>query len=257
SQIFSIKSEKTPSALRKEDEKKQENGDFIDYISFNPVLIKLIDIEKWKKDVTPKYLAIINMLREGPKTIKEIHQNHSKFEEIADRMFNEKAHLVQEKNRQTITTKKENTIYRYVKDLIKAGFVIEAGRRMVKNQTSTQILYSRTAKVFYTLGIEKDYWISEKGKNIIYALGMTLRHHFEKLNFKKEEFFQLISKYSELKTQYLEQALISVSDEWIIDPLFRFEKYEQETMKTTTSFMDWLITTNNKEEFCDQITDSF
>lgn len=107
-----------------------------------------------------KLIPIIEVLKTGPKTIKEI---------------------MKEYNLQVKKPKKEMTIYRYVKFLEQGGLVVQAGRRVEMERTATEILYSRTGKIFYNVDLSKEYWESERSKRIIEMMSgvLTLYPKFE------------------------------------------------------------------------------
>ncbi len=56
--------------------------------------------------------------------------------------------------------KSEKTIYRYIKELTdpKIGLVVQAGRRIIAEQTATEAIYARKAKVFLLREHADDTW---------------------------------------------------------------------------------------------------
>ena len=92
-----------------------------DVITYNQKIVSYIkdkDIAQYFYD--KDYGLLLQFLRSGPKTIKEIENAYSSAE-------NEKS---------------DKTIYRYIKDLTEHGLVVEAGKRIYtdeqnKNKTST------------------------------------------------------------------------------------------------------------------------
>ena len=101
-----------------------ENISIQDVIQRKPELIASLDSVIYEKYFFNKnYYAIIEILKSGPKTVKEIHDLYP-------------------------AKKAKNTIYRYIKeDLVTAGIVIEAGRRLQSDRTSTEILYSLSSRL--------------------------------------------------------------------------------------------------------------
>ncbi len=77
-------------------------------------------------------------------------------------------------NLQVNKPKKEMTIYRYVKLLEQGGLVVQAGRRVEMERTATEILYSRTGKIFYNVDLSKEYWETESSKRIIEMMSEVL-----------------------------------------------------------------------------------
>ncbi|MHA1591754.1 MAG: hypothetical protein ACTSUP_04730 [Candidatus Heimdallarchaeaceae archaeon] len=98
------------------------------------------------------YAPIFWVLRAGPMTVKDIENKYNK--------------AVKSKGSERGLSKKEleklersdKSIYRYIKELSKAGLVAPVGHRVVLGKTATEILYVRTAKIFYLKNIEDDNW---------------------------------------------------------------------------------------------------
>jgi hypothetical protein len=93
----------------------------------------------------PKYLPILESLREGYKTVKEIEKDYTKFIEKEVR----KHYSKDEKIIQELVEKRkrsDQSLYRYVQDLVKAGFVTCIGKRIDKPMIEK--LFARTAKLF-------------------------------------------------------------------------------------------------------------
>ncbi|MCK4972602.1 MAG: hypothetical protein KAS52_04720 [Candidatus Heimdallarchaeota archaeon] len=98
------------------------------------------------------YGPIFWVLRSGPMTVKDIEHKYNK--------------VVKSKGLERGLGKKDleklersdKSIYRYIKELTKAGLVAPAGHRVVLGKTATEILYVRTAKIFYLKNLEDDNW---------------------------------------------------------------------------------------------------
>lgn len=101
-----------------------------------------------------KLFSIINVLRSGPLTIKEIREGYN---------------LLVEK------PKNEMTVYRYVKLLEKGGLIAKAGRKVDVEKNVTQILYSRTGTVFYTIDSSRKYWETDAGNDLINMVSSILK----------------------------------------------------------------------------------
>ena len=93
----------------------------------------------------PVYLPIFESLREGYKTIKEIEEDYTRFiENEARKRFKRDKKTIKELVERR--KRSDKSIYRYVHDLIKAGFVTLIGKRIDK--PITEKLFARTAKLF-------------------------------------------------------------------------------------------------------------
>ena len=112
-----------------------------------------------------KLFPIINILRSGPLTIKEIRAGYN---------------LLVEK------PKNEMTIYRYVKLLEKGGLVSQAGRRVDMAKNATEILYCRTGTVFYTIDLSRKYWDTDAGNEVIEMVSSILKI-YPKFKLSSEE----------------------------------------------------------------------
>ena len=94
---------------------------------------------------SPIYLPILESLREGYKTVKEIEKDYAKFVETEIRKHIKK----DEKKIQELVEKRkrsDKSLYRYIQDLVKAGFVTVVGKRIDKPMIEK--LFARTAKLF-------------------------------------------------------------------------------------------------------------
>ena len=114
--------------------------------NFKQDSVMLVSDESKLEIVTdPKYLPILESLREGYKTVKEIEKDYAHFIENEVR----KHHKKNEKMIQELVEKRkrsDQSLYRYVQDLVKAGFVTCIGKRIDKPMIEK--LFARTAKLF-------------------------------------------------------------------------------------------------------------
>ncbi len=108
-------------------------------------VILISDESKLEIVTDPKYLPILESLREGYKTVKEIERDYTKFiEKEVRKQYKKDEKIIQElvKKRR----RSDQSLYRYVQDLVKAGFVICIGKRIDKPMIEK--LFARTAKLF-------------------------------------------------------------------------------------------------------------
>ncbi|MHA2363464.1 MAG: hypothetical protein ACXAC7_05875 [Candidatus Hodarchaeales archaeon] len=255
---FSLDSERSIDSSDSHEDLSE--SEFQDFIQFEPVLIRLIDDTSWNNYFKGfNHSAITEMLRKGPMTIKELHDGHHAMVIEKIKRENEKCEECKKKRKSLPKEKpkKENTVYRYVKDLIKGGFVTEAGRRVFPNQSSTQILYSRTAKIFYYLGNWNEFWMSEKGKNVTYTLGLALSYHLKKTEFDSEKLGLVLLDYVRTKEKSLEQALINATDDSVIDPIKTFDKKETKGFLYMLELIEWINTQKDQETFSSRLLECF
>ena len=108
-------------------------------------VILIEDKDKLEIVTNPTYLPILESLREGYKTVKEIEKDYTKFIENEIRKYVGKD---EKKIRELVEKRKrsDKSIYRYIQDLVKAGFVVMVGKRIDKPMIEK--LFARTAKLF-------------------------------------------------------------------------------------------------------------
>ncbi|MFX1370091.1 MAG: winged helix-turn-helix domain-containing protein [Promethearchaeota archaeon] len=166
----------------------------------------------WDLSINP----IIRILREKPMTIREIEATYN---EIA-------------KDNSSLDTKSETTIYRYVKSFEKAGIVTQAGRRVYKGKTATEILYCRTAKVFLNRNLPLSYWNSKRGKNLFRRIFASLGPIYDGHRPIKKCMQEFIPAFEEAKDDFAREMLdkldeeslhlITDGDMWEIGEVFAF-----------------------------------
>lgn len=178
----------------------QENS-YQDVISFNQSLYKFIkdqDVLRELKD--PLYMPIIKLLREGPKTIKEIEKSYNE-------MFDD------DKKK-----KSDKSIYRYVKHLEKLGLVAVAGQRVMMGRNITETLYTRTAKVFYldhdSMDAEKDEAMLQKSQ----IIGDLLSSVFDNKKANAKTLTKFYEEFERGKFKQIEK-LLEMADEDVIERL--------------------------------------
>ncbi|MFX0125953.1 MAG: hypothetical protein ACFFAE_20195 [Candidatus Hodarchaeota archaeon] len=129
-----------------------------DYISKKCVPLKYIDEEKWYRFVTnttykPILDVFFNIKKNGPIPIDI---------DVLSRQYD----------------KSTSTVYRYIKDLLDAGLLIEAGRRVFPKKPSSKILYDLSASLFIPIHPLPAFWSSDHGTNVIKTVGFMLRRYF-------------------------------------------------------------------------------
>ena len=111
----------------------------------------------------PKYESVIIALRKGPLTIRELEERYNEIvKENVQKMDlsnKEKEHLVKKLER------KSKTLYKYINILEENGFVIQAGKRIIENQTATETLFGRTARLFL-FQVGQEVWGSTEHTNV-------------------------------------------------------------------------------------------
>lgn len=129
-----------------------------DYIITEPDPIMIVENKKQLKVYNdPKLVLLLDLLRKGPMTIRE----------IAD-----------EYNKRIENPKSEITIYNYLKSLQDAGLVIIAGQRLVHGSTAATQLYSRKAHLMITMTLMTDkYWETEESQELLEAARIIMYYY--------------------------------------------------------------------------------
>ena len=105
--------------------------DYQDLVDYKPKPVLLFEDEEAISILQNSlYHPILQILRGGYKTLKEIKEEYKK-------------------NSQKGSIPSDKSLYRHLKQLKEAGLIIEAGKRVYKNQTMTEKLFGRTATFFY------------------------------------------------------------------------------------------------------------
>ncbi|NPD89310.1 MAG: winged helix-turn-helix transcriptional regulator [Asgard group archaeon] len=119
--------------------------------------------------------------------------------------------------------KSDKTVYRYLNELENAGLVVQAGRRVFKNEKnkfSGQTLYTRSAKVFYDGLImeEIDQWIKDKKttkhqNKIMNQVSLLVGQLFNNRKGDNKSLWELHKKLIKKRTEFIETFLDNLSEE--------------------------------------------
>ncbi len=114
-------------------ENVDEKNNYQDVINFQPQAIEIVkNRERYRLLMDPDYYLVIDVLKKGPMTIKEIEAAYAGLAEA----------------RKNVEPKSYNTIYRYLKTLETADLVAVAGKRIEFGKTASETLFARTARLF-------------------------------------------------------------------------------------------------------------
>jgi len=120
----------------------------------------------------PKIEPIIIALRKGPLTVRELEEHYNNIvKEKVEGMnlsHKEKAVLLEK------LVRKSKTLYKYLNALEKHGFIVPAGKRIVENQTASETLYGRTAKLFLQQGGQEVWGETDEMKSTLKLLSGAL-----------------------------------------------------------------------------------
>lgn len=150
-----------------------------DFVDYKPESIKILSDEDFA--VATKYHIILSAMRENIMTVKEIHGLYMNEEE------EEKTHRVT-----------QQTIYRYLEEMEKAGLIQVAGYRKTEGVKTSERIFGRTARTFLTIPSTSIQEIKDENErqflmNLGRLIAVALDLDFEKLNV--EAFVKFYEKY--------------------------------------------------------------
>lgn len=166
-------------------------------INQKPDLMKSIEDEETAKILRDElYFPILKVLREGPMTVKELEEGY---------------------NSTAVHPKSDKTIYRYLKTLQDHDLVMSVGQRVVHGKTATETLFSRTAYAFYIRHEQEDFWKTDEGGRLSFAIGSLLSPVFDgkkpNVTSLQEFFYDLSSKRLKILEEYLDKIDMEVLED--------------------------------------------
>ena len=175
-----------------------------DIIIFEPAAVLIIrDATIYEVISDPKYEPIIISLRKGPMTLRELKKHYSELAEEDEKY----------------KKKEETTIFKYLQILEKYGLVKPAGKRISMAKTSTETLYSRTAKTFYPKLVEMKFDVAserfpriEKVLEIFPLLIDTYGDKITNLNGLRDYVYSTYRKIDEILTNFFENFSNELSE---------------------------------------------
>lgn len=130
-----------------------------DMVTYQPPPVKVIrDTEVINLFYIPNYYVIIIALRQGPMTVRDL-----------EHAFKEEA-----KKHEGLQPRSDKSIYRYLKELEKAGLVVPAGQRVVSGKMVTETLFARTGQIFLLFRTKPDWWLTKQGAKVAKRIGRLL-----------------------------------------------------------------------------------
>ncbi|MHA1992617.1 MAG: hypothetical protein ACW981_14440 [Candidatus Hodarchaeales archaeon] len=200
------------------------------------------------------HAAIMDLLKENvPMTVKEIHSKHldaikQRIIRVEDkcRRIGEECPIEYQKEPQE---KVENTIYRYVKDLMDGNLVVEAGRRIDPDSPTTSILYSAIAKQFIFFEDTDEYWHNENWEKVIFTLSVGLALFLGKTNINTSKFHDIVTEIEKNKFNSFSDSLQKTGSKDIIGQFLKGLHYtELNACLKVIGLVEWLLNTENTNE---------
>lgn len=125
-----------------------ENVDYTDYIEYKPKNIVVLSRDKIKN--MKKHYSILKLLEERSSDGSILHSKllHLTASEIHERhVLNVKEE--NKKNKENVKPKSLKTIYRYIDNLVKDGFLVISGKRIKQNSRMIENLYCWVSELMF------------------------------------------------------------------------------------------------------------
>ncbi|NHJ47592.1 MAG: hypothetical protein FK733_07380 [Asgard group archaeon] len=144
---------------------------------------------------TPEYMPIVSALGHKYSTIKEIVVEYNKI--VTANI--EKMDIDREEKNKRIkqATRKDKTIYRYVKKMVEAGLVLAAGKRVKMGQIASETLYCRAGFIIHFKPDYKKLWDTEEYDVILDRIKLFVQKSDPALKVTKKSIKELILKIEE------------------------------------------------------------
>ncbi|MHA2105972.1 MAG: hypothetical protein ACW981_21300, partial [Candidatus Hodarchaeales archaeon] len=134
--------------------------------------------------------------------------------------------------------KKIDTIYRYLNDLQEGGLIIEAGRRITPRKSYTEILYSRTAELYYYWGNELEYYNTKSWEKVTSILINSLEIFLNRKVVNTDKFRSIISDIEIERSKSLHDSLESnISNEILLESMNLFTDEQHVLFLESLSFL--------------------
>ncbi len=134
--------------------------------------------------------------------------------------------------------------------------MLEVGKKTVPNQTATQTLYGRIAKVYYRISENSTYLRSEQATNTIKALGQCLNYYLKTRSFDFDLFRDILARFFEEQQISLINGLEEAkSEDFQVEAIF--EDKDADVFLQVLSFYKWLFTNNYFENMKSDLKNIF
>lgn len=180
------------------------------YSSYKEETVKIIQ-NKAEFDILEdsKFEPIIIALREGPLTVRELEEKYNEI--IQEKIEKEDISPKQKEALKKKLERKSKTLYKYLNILEENGFVVQAGKRVIENQTATESLYGRTAKLFLFQGRTKEWISTEDDKAALEILSQIIGLLSNKPNPKISSLEKLYKKIEDKINSDVEDLITQFS----------------------------------------------
>jgi hypothetical protein len=199
-------------------DKDTTQPNYQDMVTYTPAII--LDINPEQRYLINQYYKIIDGLRKGNLTVKEIHQLYWEPRE----------------NKPTKTLK---TIYRYLDILEENGIVAVAGQRMTIGSRITEKVYCLTAEYFHDSELDLNFWDTGESEGFANKVGLLLSEILNNEHFKDEESSKLLQDLLQLSSNLEYFNILEIIEKLRSSPDLRksleSKKFDEHTLISFTS----------------------
>lgn len=177
---------------------KKKTEDYKDVINFFPAPI--MNVREWEVfeiHVDRDYFPVMNILLEGPKTVRELTAAYNSWCE----------------ERGSPKPKSDKTIYRYLKTLGEHGLVVPAGKRVVFGKTATETLYARSADFIRYHDFSPEFWKSKISGRFTQGVAIGLERLFEGAQVNQERLRSFLIEFGNTIESYIQEFVTNSTKE--------------------------------------------
>ena len=229
--------------------------------NFKQEFVLSVSEDEWKKYFDQlEYHAIFKMLREKAMTIHEIYSNHYK---VMKSTYDNQKEMAQDYGKEIppepSEIKSETTIYRYVKELVDAGYLADAGRLFSPETKTSQILYARVARIYIMYKHDENMFDSKEGDDLLNVLASYLTIYLNKTNCDLQSLHKYLKQFFIALNDSLQNIYSEVEHDSIIVSTLQLKHDELDLVLATISFFEFFIHVDifNSEEIITGIRNSF
>ena len=183
-----------------------------DIITYKPIKIQEINDQKIRTTYrTPEFNPILLALRHKYLTIKELVIEYNRI--VKERIETMDIDQKDKEKRYKQESRKDKTIYRYVKNLVDAGLVVAAGKRVKLGQIASETLYCRIAHIIYFKPDFKKVWETKEYKEILAQMEILLQAGFPDLKISKKIILEMIFKMEKIFEEFYHSSLNKLVDD--------------------------------------------
>jgi hypothetical protein len=152
--------------------------------------------------------------------------------------------IEKEHNNQTTNIKSIQTIYRYLKELAEYKLVIEVGKKVELDKKGSEILYNRSARLYYTFEDEICEWDKKEEKLIYLLLKNLLGNNKMELKGLEDKLKSLnssrVKSFKQLSMMFQNEKVLDKNEE-IQESMNHLDWEDTSVLINEVAFFAWLL----------------